>query len=497
MSSSAIRAEIARAKEITARLEEIEFEELNKNESSLSKKPSDIPTNPGSVNIFYQAAHVSLIAREQLVKEDTRASKSSKSSIQHTVVLGRIDHEAGLLVLKYINDSDINHPKPITYDLLPAESTLALHCKIHQACNASRIPHRLCADEFRDRLCFEIRHLPIVTFADFELVCETVPFDAGLMNLMQNKVAYHTLRAWITEHELACIWEYVSKSDAVKGSNYVDRINANFAKLEAEAAANGRVFKSGWCDEGVSPPAPQGVVGAAVVLPTRPKDLIFGAVEKRDQQSDAGPPAVAIPTRPKNMAANTAEKAPAISTEATLHAQGVHIHLAQSTQTEDSETIFVRPSTAGPPQDISSPLKRTPTKLTGKACTTSTSSTKLTLKPSNRVPSTSSDKIDWTATESTTPPKKPFGNVGGVVGAIKAAPGLSKGKGKGKVPVPEEKKKEQDGDKDVKKDDGKDDKKADDKGKGKENITPSQTPSTGSSSTAGKMSYAQMLGSRS
>jgi hypothetical protein len=73
------------------------------------------------------------------------------------------------------------------------------------------------------------------------------------------------------------------------------------------------------------------------------------------------------------------------------------------------------------------------------------------------------------------------------------APGLSKDKGKGKVPVPEEKK-EQDEDKDdkeVKKDD------SDDKGKGKEDITPTQTPSTGSSSAPGKMSYAQMLGSRS
>ena len=284
----------------------------------------------------------------------------------------------------------------------------------------------------------------------------------------------------------------------MKGSNYVDRINANFAKLEAEAAANGRVFKSGWCDEGVAPPAPQSAVGQAVVLPTRPKDIIFGAVEKPGQQIAAGPPAVAIPTRPKIMAANAAERAPALSSEATLHAQGSRINSAQSTQAEDSETTFVRPSTAGPPQDISSPLKRTPTKFTGKTRTMSTSSTKAILKASNRVPSTASDKIDWTATENdtTTPPtKKPFGNVGGVVGAIKAAPGLNRGKGK--VAVSEEEKKEQDEDKDDK-DEAKDEAKKDDgKGKGKENITPTETPSTGSSGALGKMSYAQMLGSRS
>ena len=509
MVSSEIRAVIARGTAIVARLEEIELEATN-NELSPSKMPSDIPTIPGSANVFYHAspgnkvflgtvndrsklAHFSLIAREQLVKEDARASKSSKTSIQYTVVLGRVDHQAGLLVLKYINDSDVQHPKPIAYDLLPADSTLALRCKVHQACNTFRIPHRLCGDEFRDRLCFEIRHLSVVTFADFQLVCETVPFDAGLMNVMQNKVAYHTLRGWITEHELACIWEYVSKSDAVKDSNYVERINTDFAKLEAEAAANGRFFKSGWCDEGVAPPAPQSAANPAVAMPTRPKNMTVNAAEKAGQQIAAGPPAMAIPIRPRNMPVGAAEKSPALSNETTPLDHGARAHAVQSAQSKDSETTFIRPSTAGSPQDVSSPLKPTPTKLTSKARTASTSSTNLVLKHGNRVPSTSSDNIDWTATETTTPPKKPFGNVGGIVGVTKAAPGLNKGKGKGKVAVPEEKK-QQDEDKDDKKD-GTEVKKGDGKGKGKENTTTTKTPSTGSSGTPGKMSYAQMLGS--
>ena len=82
------------------------------------------------------------------------------------------------------------------------------------------------------------------------------------MNIMQNKVAYHTLRGWITEQELACIWEYVGKCDAVKGSNYAERIEVLFQKLQADAAARGQVFKSGHCAEGATPPAQQGAGGA-------------------------------------------------------------------------------------------------------------------------------------------------------------------------------------------------------------------------------------------
>lgn len=463
---SSVSAQIARANQNAARLEALELAEK---ESSPNKKHSSIPTiNPGSANIFYQAshgnkvflgtiedrsklAHLSLVAREQLGKEDARASRTSQTSIQHTAVLGRVDHQAGLLVVKYINDNDTQHPKPITYDLLPADNTLSFRCKVHQACNAFRIARQLCGDDFRDRLCFEIRHLPVVTFADFQLVCEIVPFDAGIMNVMQNKVAYHTLRGWISEHELACIWEYVSKSDGVKGSNYVERINKIFEKLEAEAAANGRVFNSGWCAEGVTPPAPQSVVGSAVVIPTRPRNMTVGAAEKAPtasaetaarepsgQQSVAAlPPVVRSGARTMVKRISVQAYAPRIPSNYG-HGSG-----EPESETEESETTSVRPSTAGPPQDLPSPLKPTPTKFTDKARTVLSSSTKLILEAGNRVPSINKDKIDWSAIETITSPKKPFGNVGGIVGVIKGAPGLSKGKGrdKGKVAIPEEKKK--------------------------------------------------------
>lgn len=510
-SAAWIRAEIARAKEITARLEQIEHAAKI---SSPSKQSSGTTATVGSAKVFYYAtpfdkaflgtvddssklAHFSLVARDQLMQFDAQTSKTSKinnKSVQLEVTLGRLDREAGLLVLKYINDSDIHHPKPLTYDLLPANSTLAFRCRVVNACNAFRIPHQLCGQAFRDRLSFDIRHLSSVTFADFQLVCHTVAHDPGLMNVMQNKVAYHTLRGWITEHQLACIWEYVNKCDAVRGCNYVERIEWIFQKLQAEATTRGKAYQSGWCAVRVAPPAQSSVTGPAVVMPARPSNMTVQTAEKAPvvstnaaaQQSLPGQ-AVVVPTGPKNMTVATAEKAALGSTQATAGDHGAHVHLPQSKQPSDLEITFVRPSTAGPPLKLSSLPKPGPTALTSKA---HTPIPKLTLKTNQPDPSTSGNKIDWTATETTTtPPKKPFGNVGGVVGAIKPAPGLIKGKGKGKekVAVPEKKEPDEDKNKEVvKPKDGK-------KGKGKENITPTESVASGSSGTPGKMSYAQML----
>jgi hypothetical protein len=193
-----------------------------------------------------------------------------------------------------------------------------------------------------------------------------------------------------------------------------------------------------------------------------------------------------IPTGPKNMTDATAEKAALASTQATAGDHDAHVRCPQSSQPSDSEITFVRPSTAGPPLDLSSLPKRARTAITSES---RAPIPKLTLNTSTPTPSTSDDKINWTATETTitTPLKKPFGNVGGVIGAIKPAHGLAKGKGKEKVADPETKEQDKDKKGDSKdKDDGK-------KCKGKENITPTESVASGSSGTPGKMSYAQML----
>lgn len=427
---------------------------------STSKEPSTEHTNPNNVNVFYYAsagnkiflgtvddgtkfAHFSLVARDQLLAANARSSKTANKDKQREVTIGRVDREAALLILKYINNSDIRHPEPITYDLLPIDSTFALRCQVHHACNVFRIPGQLRGDHFRDRLCFEIRQLPTVTCADFQLICETAYFDAGLMNVMQNKVAYHTLRGWITEHELACIWEFVSNHDAAKGSNYVERINAVFEKLQAEATARDQVFQSGWCAEGVTPGQPRAAAPSSVVMPARPRNVAVGATEK----------------------------APIISTEVAAQHQGAHGRSAQANETRDEETIFIRPSTAGPPLDLSTAPRSSPNKLDGSVRATSTSISKTVLKSGKAASSVDVNKINWTASE-TNPPQEPIGNVGGNVCAIKAAPGSSKGEEKLDIAASETKKEGED------KDDGEGkEEHSKDKGKGKR-----------------KISYAQMLG---
>lgn len=440
---------------------------LDKKEASSSKEPSTKSAIFDKVSVYYCAsagnkiflgtvddapkfAHFSLIARDQLHSGEARSEVNK--GIQRRVTVGRVDREAALLVLKYINNNSMYQPEPITDAHVPTDSTFALRCKVHHACNVFRIPRQLCGDDLRDRVCFEIRQLPTVTCADLQLICETAYFDAGLMNIMQNKVAYHTLRGWMSEHELACIWEFVREHDEVKGSNYAERINAVFEKLQANAAARGSVFNSGWCAEGVTPGQPSGA-GQSVVMPTRPK----------------------------NMAAATAGNAAVISTEAAAEDQGAHGHSAQADEPEVEEITFVRPSTAGPPLDLSAAPKNTNTKFTGSTRAVSTSTSKTIFKPSDAAPSTDADKINWSAPE-TAPANKPFGNVGSTIGAIKAAPGLGKGKEKLEVAVSESQ--EQDEKDESKEEHGKDK----GKGKGKGSITPTGT------TPGGKMSYAQMLG---
>ena len=484
-SEEMIRSEKERFERDIARAQAKIAETLKKLESlptqggpSSSKEPSTEPTNLDNVNVFYYAsagnkiflgtvddgtkfAHFSLIARDQLLAANARSSKTANKGKQREVTIGRVDREAALLVLKYINNSDIHHPEPITYNLLPTDSTFALRCQVHHACNVFRIPGQLRGDHFRDRLCFEIRQLPTVTCADFQLICETAYFDAGLMNIMQNKVAYHTLRGWITEHELACIWEFVSNHDAEKGSNYVERINAVFEKLQAEATARGQVFQSGWCAEGVTPGQPRA----------------------------AAPSSVVMPTRPRNMAVGATEKGPIISAEVAAQDQRAHGRFAQANEPMDEETTFIRHSTAGPPLDLSKAPRSSPNKLSGSARAISASISKTILKPSNAALSAGVDNIDWTAAE-TTQPTQPIGNLGGLVSAIQATPGSSKGKEKLDIAASETKKEGDDKDsKDGKKDDGESkEEHGKDKGKGKGKET---TPSAGS---PGKMSYAQMLG---
>jgi hypothetical protein len=139
-----------------------------------------------------------------------RFSGAAREQFAREVIIPPVDYDAGRLVLKYINENDIHSPKPLALSSLPAHAPLSFACNVYHACNAFRIPRDLRGNEVREHILFSIRGLKNVTLADFQSVCESVHFDAGLMRVLFNKVAYHTMKHWISEHELACIWEYVN-----------------------------------------------------------------------------------------------------------------------------------------------------------------------------------------------------------------------------------------------------------------------------------------------
>jgi len=332
----------------TAKLEELAFEPV-KNKFSSSKKSTSTQTTLGSAHVFYypsqgkkvflgtvadrsKLVHLSLLARDQLIKVDPRSGKTANMGNQREVTLGRLDHEAGLLILKYINDNNIHRSNLFTIDLLPADSTLAFRCKVFHACNAFRIVRHLCDDSIRNNLCFEFRKLDVITLADFQLVCEYLYFDSGLMNIMQNKVAYHTFRGWITEHELACIWEYVTEYDAEKKTNCVERIGAIFKELQDKAAAEGKVFRSAWCAE-----------------------------RKAARQYTVAGPSMEELSKWHGMEPNTAVKTPATSTHGAAHGKGARGHSAMTNQSKDENTTLPLSNTGGPSQGLSSIPKIIPT----------------------------------------------------------------------------------------------------------------------------------------
>jgi hypothetical protein len=184
-------------------------------------------TSVGNAHIFYfkpnggkiflgtaenrtKLAHFSNAARDQLIKIDPQIGKLKNMGNDREVIISPVDYDAGRLVLNFINENAIHTPKQLSSALLPTNCPLSFTCKVVQACNAFRIPRELRGDEIRKALLSRTRGLRYVTLADFQNVCENVHFDAGLVHVTCNKVAFHTWKKWISEHELACIWEYIN-----------------------------------------------------------------------------------------------------------------------------------------------------------------------------------------------------------------------------------------------------------------------------------------------
>lgn len=180
----------------------------------------------GSADDRTKLTHFSSVARQQLISY--RYGKIANMGASREVVLSCVDYDAGRLVLRYINDNDIHKPKPLYFDLLGTSPSFPFACKVHHATNVFRIGREVRGNELRGYLLTYIHRITKVTFAEFQVVCETLFFDSGLMKHALNKVAFHTLKGWIEQDELAQIDTYCRASDAYKNTNLVEQIEAIF-----------------------------------------------------------------------------------------------------------------------------------------------------------------------------------------------------------------------------------------------------------------------------
>lgn len=191
-------------------------------------------TSLGTFDDRIKLIHFSGVAHDQIVRFETNPDKVKAAGSTREVNFFSVDLDAGRIVLDYINNNNIHNPLPLSLNLLPARAPFAISCKVHHACNTFRIVRAARGEQLRDHIARHIRHTKAATFLDFKLACDWLFFDTGLMKLMLQKVAYHTLKEWIDQHELGRMWRYCTQSDRTKGSNLVERLNVVFAELERQ-----------------------------------------------------------------------------------------------------------------------------------------------------------------------------------------------------------------------------------------------------------------------
>lgn len=202
-------------------------------------------------------AHFSGKAYDQIISANWQPNNVDKLEI----IIPQVDYDAGRIVLKYIEYNNPHNPRPLTPNLLPARAAFAVSCKVHHACNTLRINRQARGEYLRNHLVATVRDTRPLTFIDFRLACEWVFFDVGLMKIMLNKVAFQTLKGWVSQDELAKIWNYVVESDNNKRTTWIEQLNAIFAVLdkeEKEKAAAKRAAKeqenATFVHESVAPP---------------------------------------------------------------------------------------------------------------------------------------------------------------------------------------------------------------------------------------------------
>ena len=152
-------------------------------------------------------------------------ARSEHPSGQHDVVLENVDHEAGSLVLRWINGNNMHASKPLIFDV-PATSSFKFLCKLHRATQVFRVRREFRGNRVRELLVEYIDGLKKPSFGDFELAEEELGFDPPLIYLMRSQVCSVHLVSGLAEGEYARISEYCE----VQGERLMKEMRA----IEAE-----------------------------------------------------------------------------------------------------------------------------------------------------------------------------------------------------------------------------------------------------------------------
>ncbi|KAM0690052.1 hypothetical protein Q7P36_008819 [Cladosporium allicinum] len=208
------------------------------NRSSTQQPPQHSPApskSPKAIDIYYldgdnkiflgTANHKVTFARfSSIVKS---AAKGEHLNGQpEEVVLENVDHEAGSLILRWINGNNTHASKPLIFDVT---STLAFGflCKLHRATHVFRVRREFRGNKVRELLVEYIGGLKQPSLRDSVLAEEELGFDLPLIYSMRSQICSVHLVSGLAEGEYARILEYCE----VQGGRLMKEMRAVEAEI--------------------------------------------------------------------------------------------------------------------------------------------------------------------------------------------------------------------------------------------------------------------------
>ena len=160
------------------------------------------------------------------------AEGPGKTDATSEIVVQTLDHAAGLLVLRWINKSNMLMPRPLVFDV-PKQSSFELYCKIHRATHVFHIRRELRGRKVRRLFVDHIGKLRETCFDDFKIAHEQLEFDPPLMYLMRSQVISVNLVSGLAEGEYDRIVAYY----ATQGMRLLKEMDAT--EMEIRIGLNG------------------------------------------------------------------------------------------------------------------------------------------------------------------------------------------------------------------------------------------------------------------